>query len=83
MSPITTGIAAPPGLARSRATIASEASTPSTGIPRAASGSATRPVPIASSSTRRSPASPARNSTAGAGSISAWYSSYTGAQQSP
>ena len=41
----------PPGFARRRATIASEASIPCTSTPRAASGSAIRPVPIASSST--------------------------------
>ena len=67
MSPMVTGIDSPPGLARSRCTIAPEASIPSTVIPRAASGSAIRPVPMASSSTRP-PASPARKSTAAAGS---------------
>jgi len=56
----------------SRSTIAAEASTPSTAIPRAASGSATRPVPMASSSTRPTRARPARNSTAGPGSICPW-----------
>jgi len=72
MSPMVTGIESPPGLARSCSSIAAEASTPSTAIPRAASGSATRPVPMASSSTRPSPARPARNSTAGPGSICPW-----------
>ena len=42
----------PPGLSRSLATIASEASIPSTRTPRSASGSAIRPVPIANSSAR-------------------------------
>ena len=83
MSPRVTGIESPPGLARSRSTIAAEASTPSTAIPRDASGSATRPVPMASSSTRPSPARPARNSTAGPGSACWWWSSYTAAQLSP
>jgi hypothetical protein len=76
MSPMVTGIASPPGLARIRSTIAREASSPSTATPRAASGSATRPVPIASSSTRPSaPASPARNPAARAGSPAACRSS--------
>jgi hypothetical protein len=52
-----------------------DASTPSTVIPRAASGSATRPVPMASSSARPSAARPARSSTAGPGSICPWWSS--------
>jgi hypothetical protein len=73
MSPMVTGIESPPGLARSRSTMEAEASTPSTVIPRVASGSATRPVPMANSSTRPSPASPARNSTAGPGYIYLWW----------
>jgi hypothetical protein len=50
MSPIVTGSSAPPGLARSCSTIAADSSMPVTGTPRAASGSPTRPVPIANSS---------------------------------
>ena len=65
-SPIVTSIASPPGLARRRATIGGERSMPLTRTPRAASGRAIRPVPIASSSARPSPASSARKSTAGA-----------------
>ena len=65
MSPIVTGMASPPGLARSCATIALESSRPCTGTPRAASGSAIRPVPIANSSAAPSPASSASTSTAG------------------
>src|SRR5215207_2934833 len=49
--PIVTGIASPPGLLRSRATMASETSTPCNSTPRSVNGSAIRPVPIASSST--------------------------------
>jgi hypothetical protein len=54
--------------------IAAEPSRPSTTMPRAARGIATRPVPTASSRTRPpSGTSPARNSTAGAGSrTSVW-----------
>jgi hypothetical protein len=58
---MVTGTDSPPGFARSRSTIAAEASTPSTLIPRAAGGSATRPVPMASSSTLPSPARPKAN----------------------
>ena len=50
MSPIVTAISSPPGLSRSRATIARDRSIPATGTPRAASGRAIRPVPIANSS---------------------------------
>ena len=45
-SPMVTPILSPPGLARSRATIALDRSMPCTGTPRRASGSAIRPVPI-------------------------------------
>src|SRR5215831_6663603 len=68
MSPRTTGIAVPAGLARRWATISGDASMPSTVRPRAASGRATRPVPTASSRTGPPSARSARNSTAGAGS---------------
>ena len=60
---MVTGIASPPGLARSRATIASEESMPCTSTPRAAKGRATRPVPMPSSSARPPPASRASVST--------------------
>ena len=49
-SPMVTPMSSAPGFARSRATIASDSSIPWTGTPRAASGSATRPVPMPSSS---------------------------------
>ena len=65
MSPITTGIVASSTFSRSRATIGAESSMPVTGTPRSASGTATRPVPIASSSARPSPASSASRSTVG------------------
>ena len=65
MSPIVTGIASPPGFARSCSTIASESSIPVTGTPFAASARPTRPVPIASSSAGRPAASAASRSTAG------------------
>ena len=64
-SPIVTSMPSAPGFARSRATIASERSIPWTVTPRAASGSAIRPVPMPSSSAAPSPARSARNSTAG------------------
>src|SRR5438046_8813070 len=54
-----------PGLARSRATIASDRSIPCTRTPRCASGSAILPVPMPSSSAAPSPASCARKWTAG------------------
>ena len=63
-SPIVTGISGPPGFRRSSATIASDASTPWTSTPSAASGNATRPVPIPSSSARPFPASRASVSAA-------------------
>ena len=59
-SPTVTPIASPPGLARSRATMARDMSMPCTSTPRRASGSAIRPVPMPSSSARPPPASPAR-----------------------
>src|SRR5215467_13113447 len=54
-SPIVTPTASPPGLARSRATIARDRSMPWTGTPRRASGKAIRPVPTPSSSARLEP----------------------------
>jgi hypothetical protein len=45
-----TGVASPPGLARSRSTMAAEASMPWTSTPLAARGRATLPVPMPSSS---------------------------------
>jgi hypothetical protein len=69
MSPIVTGIAAPPGLARICATIAGEVSMPCTSTPFAASGSAIRPVPMPSSSARPPAASSARRAASGSGSI--------------
>ncbi len=65
MSPITASIRSAPGFSRSRASIASELSIPATRTPRAASGTAIRPVPIANSSAPPSPASPASVSTVG------------------
>ena len=59
MSPMATGMSSPPGLARSRATMARDSSMPCTSTPRRASGSAIRPVPMASSSARPPPASSA------------------------
>lgn len=64
-SPMVSPIVSPPGLARSRATMARDRLMPCTGPPRAASGSATRLVPVPSSSARPRPASPASRSTAG------------------
>jgi hypothetical protein len=63
MSPIVTRTASPPGLRRSRSTIASERSIPSTRIPRAARGRAMRPVPTASSSAGPLPVRAASTST--------------------
>jgi hypothetical protein len=63
MSPIVTSIRCASSLARSRSTMAVEISIPDTGTPRAASGNATRPVPMASSSAAPSPASSASTST--------------------
>lgn len=87
-SPMVTGTAAPPGLARSRSTMARDRSTPCTRTPRPARGSAIRPVPTPSSSARPpSPASPARNSTVGpttrGANISADEASYPAATASP
>ena len=65
MSPMTTGIAASSAFSRSRATIGADSSMPVTGTPRSASGTATRPVPMASSSTRPPPASATSRSTVG------------------
>ncbi len=61
-SPMATGMASPPGLARSRATMARDRSMPCTSTPRRASGSAIRPVPMPNSSARPPPASPASTS---------------------
>ena len=58
-TPMVTPMASPPGLARSRATMARDRSMPCTGTPRRASGSAIRPVPMPSSSARPPSASPA------------------------
>ncbi|WP_435588598.1 hypothetical protein [Micromonospora chalcea] len=65
MSPITTGIVAASAFDRSRSTIGTESSMPLTRTPRPARGTATRPVPMANSSTGPSPASAASRSTAG------------------
>ena len=65
MSPIVTGTASAPGLARSRSAMCGDSSIPLTGTPRALSGSATRPVPTANSSAGPSPASEASMSTHG------------------
>src|SRR5918993_9525 len=73
-SPIVTPIASALGFARSRATIASDRSIPWTETPRAASGSARRPVPMPSSSAAPSPASSPSRSTIGPTTVeSAWY----------
>src|SRR5215210_1282015 len=79
---MVTGIPSPPGLVRSRATISGEISTPSTRTPRAASGSAIRPVPTASSSAGPPSASFFRNATA-AFSSPRGSSSYSLATSSP
>ena len=60
MSPIVTSTPSAPGLARSCSTMCGDSSMPVTGTPRALSGSATRPVPIASSSAGPPAASSAR-----------------------
>ena len=66
MSPIVTGTASAPGLARSRSAIGGDSSIPVTGTPRALSGSATRPVPTANwGRAGPSPASVASTSTHG------------------
>jgi hypothetical protein len=54
-----------PALARSWATMSADSSMPCTATPRARSGIATRPVPIANSSAAPSPASSASTSTVG------------------
>ena len=64
-SPTVTPIRSAPGFARSRASIASDSSIPCTGTPRAASGSAIRPVPMPSSSAAPPAASSTRRSTIG------------------
>ena len=79
---MVTGIWSPPGLRRSLATMAGEMSMPWTGIPRAARGSAMRPVPIASSSAGPPPASCSRKATATASSPRG-ASSYRSATSSP
>ena len=61
-------MASPPDLARSRWTMASEASMPCTSTPLAASGRAILPVPMPSSSAGPGPASSASRSTQSAGS---------------
>jgi len=63
MSPTTTGISAP--FLRSSSAIAGDSSIPLTGTPASASGIATRPVPIANSRARPSPARPASKRTVG------------------
>ena len=88
MSPAMTGTASPPALARSWSSIGWERSMPCTSTPRRArSGSATRPVPIASSSAGPSPASAASRSTTGsstsAANIDAEVASYTSATSAP
>ena len=65
MSPARTGTVAPSALRRSWATMGADSSIPVTGTPRAASGMATRPVPMANSSAAPDPARRARKSTAG------------------
>jgi len=65
MSPTVTGISSGDAFRRSTATIGSDSSMPWTSTPRSRSGTATRPVPIASSSAGPSPASSARKSTVG------------------
>ena len=65
MSPAITGIVASSAFVRSWSIIGRDSSMPVTGTPRSASGTATRPVPMANSSARPSPASSARRSTVG------------------
>src|SRR3954454_21271735 len=65
MSPSTAPMPDAPGFALSRSSMYGEISIPDTATPRSASGTATRPVPIASSSARPPPASPASRSTVG------------------
>jgi hypothetical protein len=65
MSPAITEIVAASTLVRSCSIIGTDSSMPTTGTPRLASGLATRPVPLANSSARPSPASSASRSTLG------------------
>ena len=65
MSPMVTAMPSAPGLARSWSTIGGDSSMPVTGTPRACNGTATRPVPIASSSAAPPAASSASRSTIG------------------
>ena len=65
MSPIATSIAAPPGLARRRSTMARDRSIPATFTPASCSGRATRPVPMANSSAGPPSARAARRRTIG------------------
>ena len=65
---MVTGMAAPPGLARNRSTMAAEASMPWTSTPLAARGRATRPVPMPSSRAGPGPANSASRSTQSTGS---------------
>src|SRR5690349_10002759 len=86
MSPTTTGIASSPTFSRTLAAIGAESSMPLTGTPRSARGTATRPVPIASSSAGPSPARSASRSTVGrstsGANMSAAASSYRSASSS-
>ncbi len=63
MSPIVTSIASAPGFFCSCATMSAESSMPATGTPRRLSGRPMRPVPMANSNARPSPANDARKST--------------------
>jgi hypothetical protein len=65
MSPTITGIVASSAFARSWSIIGPDSSMPVTGTPRAASGTATRPVPMANSSAAPSPARATRRFTVG------------------
>ena len=65
MSPTTTGRSSAETFVRSTSTIGADSSIPVTGTPFASRGTATRPVPIASSSAGPPPASSARASTTG------------------
>ena len=65
MSPTTTGMVVSSTLVRSWSIIGWDSSIPVTGTPRSASGTATRPVPMASSSARPPPASSTSRSTVG------------------
>ena len=65
MSPTMTGIVASSAFVRSLSIIGTDSSMPVTGTPRPASGTATRPVPMANSSAAPPAASAASRSTAG------------------